>query len=91
LYAPDSNPCLYERNHVQLEAFLKAAVRINFLVILTRYTFPVLGYCRFITVIKNCCPKNAFVRADCYLTYTDERKIGVVEKSFSTLHPLLLV
>lgn len=72
----------YERKHPQLEAFIKAAGDKLFVVFDEAHHSPAPGYCRFITALRDRCPKMYLLGLTATPTYTDVRKSGWLKKLF---------
>ena len=72
----------YQRNHAQLDAFLQAAGNKLFVVFDEAHHSPAPSYCRFITALRNRCPKMYLLGLTATPTYTDKKKSGWLKELF---------
>lgn len=72
----------YQKNHAQLDAFLKAAGNKLFVVFDEAHHSPAPSYCRFITALRDRCPEMYLLGLTATPTYTDEKKSGWLKKLF---------
>jgi len=72
----------HQKNHVQLNAFLKAAGNKLFVVFDEAHHSPAPSYSRFITALRDRCPEMYLLGLTATPTYTDKKKSGWLKKLF---------